>query len=338
MRATRLLAALLLTTALVAASPAPKATPTAPHALQKRVAFLVAQAPTNFAAIRGRKNKNGDDYSYDMYDSTPAFAAQCRPCHIEDDYADGQSTETWAVRWRWLYDKTDSDEHVVNDVLAELTPVLKGFKLTRSVRDNQTVLDWEKPNGVWVYVKTFDRSDNDDIPGFSIGVGHDLAKPVHTVKPTVITQAERDDLTTGVTSFVKLGTAASTDNFTTLRGKEDTKNSKAGDAEFYDCSIAFTGMSDCEISGLLNYDRAKWVFEAKTVPLGGPPDASKELVRSIVAAALPYGFTATTDPKYLLTEDYRWDNSSTSTAVDISTGVTSRGRVYYDVEIFHFLH
>jgi len=62
-----------------------------------------------------------------------------------------------------------------------------------------------------------------------------------------------------------------------------------------------------------------------------------ELIRQAVAGALPYGFTVTTDPQYLGTNDYRWDRSSDSVAVWIWTYDNDDGTTDYHIQIAHFL-
>ena len=70
--------------------------------------------------------------------------------------------------------------------------------------------------------------------------------------------------------------------------------------------------------------------------MGGAKADILELIRSAVATALPSGFVPTTDPKDLGIADYRWDRSSDSTEVELSSGDESDGTIEYHIEIYHF--
>ncbi|MEO6913577.1 MAG: hypothetical protein ABI182_06100, partial [Candidatus Baltobacteraceae bacterium] len=84
-------------------------------------------------------------------------------------------------------------------------------------------------------MKVHDRKSDD--PGFRIRVGHYLAKNVHTVKPIAFTAAQRDALTSGLTSFIKLGSGDAPNDFTAMRGQKHLKSFKAGDFEAYDGAV-----------------------------------------------------------------------------------------------------
>jgi len=81
----------------------------------------------------------------------------------------------------------------------------------------------------------------------------------------------------------------------------------------------------------------KWILECETPSLGGDKSDVEEIIRAAAANAVPGDFTVTTDPKYTSMLDYRWDRSSDSVSVEISSYDNGDGTFTYHVEIYHFL-
>ena len=293
----------------------------------------VAAAPANFAPLHTSRTAT-NHYDYIQYATTPAYAKICRYCTITDYFAGEKNPERWMLGWDWYYPKTWSAEKVAADVAATLKPLLKGYTLTRSTSGGRIALDWEGPNKTWVYLQT---NQTDDDPGFHINVGHDLAKTIHTIKTPPFTAAQRSAVTTALTSYLKLGLTDAPNNFTSMRGTvENPKLFKANDFEPYNCAVSFApGMTECGITGLLNYSAAKWMLEAKTIAIGGTPEQARAYVHALVAAALPYGFTVETDPARLMTDDYEW-NGPSATSISYSSSVTD-GKTTFSFTIWHFL-
>jgi hypothetical protein len=295
----------------------------------------LAGATANFAPLHTSRSAT-NHYDYIQYATTPAFAKICRACTVTDYFAGAKHPERWMLGWDWYYHgKQWTPQAIAADAVATLTPVLKGYKLTRSSDGARITLDWEGPNKTWVYVETNDLEV--DEPGFHINVGHDLAKTIHTIKAPPFTAAERSDITTALTSYLKLGLTDAPNNFTSLRGTvENPKLFKANDFEPYNCAVSFApGMTGCEITGLLNYSAAKWLFEAKTIAIGGTPEQARAFVHGIVAEALPYGYTVETDPARLMSDDYEW-NGPSAVSISYSSEVTD-GKTTFSFTIWHFL-
>jgi hypothetical protein len=295
----------------------------------------VAAAIVNFAPLRTSKSAT-NHYDYVQYATTPTFAKICSHCTVTDYFAGVKNPERWMLGWDWYYHaKKWTPQAIAADAAATLAPVLKGYKLTRSTDGARFILDWEGPNKTWVYVETNDLEDDD--PGFHINVGHDLAKPAHTIETPPFTAAQQSAITTALTSYLKLGLTDGPNNFTSLRGTvENPKLFKANDFEPYNCAVSFApGMTGCEITGLLNYSAAKWMLEAKTIAIGGTPEQARAFVHALVASAIPYGYTVETDPARLMTDDYEW-NGPSAMSISYSSEVTD-GKTTFSFTIWHFL-
>jgi hypothetical protein len=153
----------------------------------------------------------------------------------------------------------------------------------------------------------------------------------------ILSPTQRDDLAKAIRNFVQVGVADASDNFTSMRGTVS-----GTDNAYFDANISFGEfLTGCNIDGIpsdaKNSITGKWVLECDTPSLGGAKSDVEEIIRSAAYAALPGGFTPTTDPTYLLLSDYRWDRSSDSVAVEVSSNDNGDGTLGYTVEVYHFL-
>lgn len=176
---------------LFAATPKPKVAPTPPPVpMATRVGYFLKYAPTNFAQIRGRLSET-NSYDYARYKLLPVVTPICHTCDLDDTYADSQYKEAWAVAWYWYYDKKKAAADLASDGISKLAPLLKGFKMTRGVDGGRMWVNWDGPNNTWVFFKT--NGEYED-PNIRIRVGHSLAKAVNIVKPTKVSEAEKQRL------------------------------------------------------------------------------------------------------------------------------------------------
>lgn len=322
----------VLALVLCGAAAHPKAIPTPKsETLRAFVTLMLDQAPVNFANMRGAV-KDKDVYQV-RYSTKPQFNKTCVQCIIVDQFAWPGHVENWSLQQRWT--GTDTEAQVISTLTAQLTPVLKGYTLTKTGTKDYPTYTWRNgAKGLWVSVETFNG-------GFTPSIGQDLSKPVHVLKAP--TAADIASLRNGVTNFVSLGVGPASGNFSTLRG---TASKDILGSPTYQLSVSFGSMlRECSITDntvdtlKLGSDFSpKWNMDCSTVPMVGGKEIESQ-VEAAMAAALPSGFTATTD-KYLGLDDYRWDNTATSVAIDIdsfSSYTLPNGLVSYGVGIIHFL-
>jgi hypothetical protein len=133
---------------------------------------------------------------------------------------------------------------------------------------------------------------------------------------------ERDTLAKAVRNFVQLGVQNGSENFMSLRGHATDK-----DNNFFDTNVSFGEfLKTCDVD----------MLECDTPSLGGSKSDIEAVIHSAIVAALPGGFASTTDPTYLGLSDYRWDRSSDTIAVEVSSHDNGDGTTDYHVEIYHF--
>jgi len=308
--------------AVAAKTAAPKIT------LAVFVRTLLPQAPENFAAMRGVKD-DFDTY-YVRYKVLPKFTSMCASCTVYDQYARGTYIENWYLQDRWNVASSWNAAKTESYIKTQLTPVLSGFSLHRTIEYKYPTLVWRNPKNEWVSVDTFNG-------GFTVQVGHDLAKSVHVLLPP--SQAQLGELRNAAENAIKLGVPPATNNFDVLRTTDKQKNI-FGDYD-YGVNMSFGPMfRKCDISDIsigFGYSdfQPKWVLSCDTISMAGTRAGLEENVRSAVYDALPYGFNSVTDKDALLLDDYRWDNSD-SVSVNISS-YEDKGIVNFTLSIYHFL-
>ncbi len=313
------------------AAPRPAPTPK-PQTLRAFVVLMLDQAPADYRTMRGARS--GSKIYQIEYKMLPQFAKKCNACTITDEFAWTGHAENWSLQQRWYTHKMTPAE-VQKYVIAQLTPVVKGYTLTKTGSAEYPTYLWHNgAKGLWVSVDTFNG-------GFYPRIGHDLAKPVHVLASP--SAADLAALRNAVTNFIALGVAPASGNFASLRGPG--KKDIIGDMS-YPLAVSFgSNLTECSISddtvntiGIDDFS-PKWMMSCETVPLVATKDQILPLIHDAMLAALPGGFTATTG-KYLGIDDYRWDNTTTEVAADIDSfaGIElPKGLVAYGVGIIHFL-
>jgi hypothetical protein len=141
-----------------------------------------------------------------------------------------------------------------------------------------------------------------------------------------------------VRNFLTVAAAGIDSNFASLLGKQTN-------TEWYALNMGFGEMlTDCRavkdiVSNPSPTNESTWFVSCATPAIGGPAAQSAAQLRDAVSAALPSGFTPTTDPAQLVGMAYRWDRKSDNAMIFIranaydQTGATTT----YDLEVDHFL-
>ncbi len=312
-----------------------------PHALIDTSAQLsglvksaLSHAPANFATWRaGVKTADSDGVSFKQ---SMAFLRICPGCKVADEFASADSDERYVVTFDWLVAKSWSRAQTnafIEQRIGELIPTFSGQQGTND--DGESWFDWTKsPLKEFVYVVTFAGTKGN---GFEVRVGHYLPKSLHYTKYARLSAAQRTDLTNAVRNFVQLGVQNASNDFTSLRGHATDK-----DNNYFDANVSFGEfMTRCVVDGIFSNEStsggtSKWILECDTPSLGGSKSDVEAVIQSAIVNALPGGFTPTTDPKYLGISDYRWDRSSDTIAVEVSSSDNHDGTLDYNIYIYHF--
>jgi hypothetical protein len=318
--------ALLLIAALAAAAPDD-------NQLVGIVRQSLAAAPTNFGALRSPVFSSQPDER--TYKPTPEFAKSCPDCAIHDKFATASVDEHWNVAFHWDTNPAWSKAQLNAYVLATFGPLFPGATLSRASSGGHEYFAWSRDSAKeFLYVIT-----DTNARGFVAIVGHFLATNEHVVRfSRGLTSADRDELTKSVRNFITLASASIDTNFASLRGKQTN-------AIWYTLNTGFGEMlPDCRVVKDIVPDpsptnASSWSVTCSTPSIGGPSAESATDLRDAVNAALPSGFTQTTDPAQMVGMAYRWDRKSDNAMIFIranaydQTGATTA----YDLEVDHFL-
>ncbi len=302
--------------------------------LSSLVSSALAHAPSNFTAWRGEKKADAFESSYTL---SSAIQKVCPVCEIFDEYATANTDERYAFQFDWGVSKSWSRAQMLAFIQLHVGALVPSFAATQGTNDDgENWFDWSKASThEFVYVETHSDSKT---AGFQVRVGHYLPSNLHYVPYARLSTTQRDDLSKAVRNFVQIGAQNGSDNFQSLRGHASDKSN-----DYFDTSVTFGEfMTSCDVDGIFADESAsggtsKWFLECETPALGGDKSANLAIIQTAVAGVLPAGFTATTDPKYLGTSDYRWDRSSDTMAVEIWTDDNNDGTFVYHVQILHFM-
>lgn len=295
----------------------------------------VSQAPSNFAAWRAGV-KSTDVYGV-TYKPNAKMQHLCPTCIVADEFATADSGERYAVTFNWIVAKSWSRPRTLVYIQQNIGKLLSSYTMTQGTDDNgENWFDWTKSSPAqFVFVKTFSNSKQN---GFEVRIGHYQPKNLHYIPYAILNTTQRTNLANAVKSYVQLGIQNVSDNFSSLRGKATDK-----DNNYFDTNVSFGEyMTSCDVDGIFSNIAAdnatsKWILECETPALGGAKSDIEDLIRAAVAGALPDGFSLTTDPKYASMTDYRWDRSSDTVAVEITSYDNDDGTFTYHVYVYHFL-
>lgn len=318
---------------LIGAAP-PHAQVDTPAQLSGIVQAALSQAPANFAAWRaGVKSADSDGVSYKP---STVLLRLCPVCGVADEFASADSDERYTVTFNWLVAKSWSRAQTIAFIQQRIGELLPKFSAQQGTNDDgESWFDWSTATPKeFVYVVTFSDSTGN---GFEVRVGHYVPTNLHYTKYARLSAAQRANLAKAIRNFVQLGVQNGADNFTSLRGPATDK-----DNNYFDANVSFGEfMTHCVVDGIFADENAsggtsKWILECDTPSLGGAKIDVEAVIQSAIIDALPGGFTATTDPKYLGLSDYRWDRSSDSISVEMSSNDNHDGTLDYNIYIYHF--
>ncbi len=138
--------------------------------------FALANAPSNFSAIRGSAEGGGGPYT--QYTLTPAAERFC-PHHfiLQHDAAFGARSEDWEMRFSVSSPSSESDNDIADGALKQFSPILKSKGFTFGGYANGVTglqLLWDGPSNtvVWVHTYAADEETGDTDAGFEIYVRH----------------------------------------------------------------------------------------------------------------------------------------------------------------------
>jgi hypothetical protein len=305
-----------------------------PAQLSSIVRAALSQAPANFAVWRaGVKTADSDGVSYKP---SNVLARLCPVCGVADEFASADTDERYTVEFNWLVAKSWSRAQTIAFIQQRIGELLSKFSAQQGTNDDgDSWFDWTKGSPKeFVYVVTFSGSTGN---GFEVRVGRYLGTNLHYTKYARLSAVERGDLAKAIRNFVQLGVQNGSDDFASLRGPATDK-----DNNYFDANVSFGEfMTHCVVDGVFADESAsggtsKWILECDTPSLGGSKSDIEAVIQSAIVDALPGGFTATTDPKYLGLSDYRWDRSSDSISVEVSSTDNHDGTLDYNIYIYHF--
>lgn len=139
--------------------------------------FALANAPSNFAAIRGSA-KGAPGGPYTEYNLTPAAERFCpRQFILQNNAATSKRSQEWELKFSVSTPASKSDNVIAEGVVKQFSPILKskGFKYEGwdyGVTGIQILWDGPSNTDVWVSTYTPDESDPGGKAGFEIYVRH----------------------------------------------------------------------------------------------------------------------------------------------------------------------
>jgi hypothetical protein len=318
----------------VAAAPGNAAYVT-PAMLRAFVRTALPTAPTYFRSLRGGVSRTTGAYIY--FALSPSFAKVCPTCMVADEFATADSNERFATEADWPIPATWTIAQAGVFLQKNITPLMVGTPAKHGKdSDGNAWVDWfNAKTRTFVYAQTYQASGGGN--HVDVRIGHYVPVNAHYVKWARLTPDERTDLSSGIEQLVTAATSASSGNFVSLRGvQSDPKY-----ADYKPTQTFGTVLTGCEIDGTFADETGagvsgKWIMGCDTPDIGDKQADMLELIRSAVAAALPAGFTVTTDPKYAGDDDFRWDRSSDMTSIDITHYANDDGTVEYHIQIYHY--
>ena len=291
----------------------------------------LADAPSNFAKLRGSQKSSDDNMA--IYTPANQLAKLCPHCDVRDEYAYNKADERWVVRFRWRLATAMSSAQTLAYAQRLFEPLVAKYTRLEGAEEDDLWSDWvDKKDHTFVYVITENTSKQS---GFLVRIGHFAQKNVHFEKFGMpLSSAQRTDLSHAMRNFLQLGLNGINDNFASIRGKSFGKS-----GDLFDANVTFGDyLRSCDITDIPQSEgiTGKWILSCETPGLVGEKSDVEAGIRSAIENALPYGYTSTTDPKYVTTDDYRWDRSSDSSAVTIGSYEMGSGRYSYHISIYHF--
>jgi hypothetical protein len=304
----------------------------------------LAAAPNNFAGLRaGVLATSGSEIDYKP---SPSFAKLCPACAtpgVVDLFATAANDERWAARFRWNVDPSITKSRLPAYVRATFAPLVPGSSFSQGIDkdDGSLWFDWGTGKKQFLYVAT--SVDAKGRSSLLVGIGHYLSQNVHVVRfSRGLTSADHDALVNAIRNYVTIAVANADSDFLSLRGAASTDKLKSETDDFFSANVTFGDLLEtCDIDSILypasdTGDTSHWVFSCTTKTIGGPKSDVASVVHDAVVAALPSGFSQTTDPRFLNSLDYRWDRSSDRAMISIGSSDDDDGTTFY-LNVHHYI-
>ncbi|MHB8148336.1 MAG: hypothetical protein ACYDGM_13900 [Vulcanimicrobiaceae bacterium] len=340
----RNLLALTVVALCLGTAPKPK-----PLTFVETMRAAIAAMPSDFSSLRGAAEPATQfEREYATRPGPLSFVT------IADEFATLSEREHWLLSFDWKFDPGTTTATTVARTVAEMTPLVKGYRLTRSTTKAGIVrLLWSGPAGRSIAIHTYTVSATKSRPaynGVSVAVMQTLPKNLHVAAYVHgITAAARATVVRAVEQSVTLATSDASTNFAALRGDEvplgaidammasafgDTfhryKTNVAFDRALYTCNIEFIHFPAKEKTF-----SSKDIFGCKTPVFGGANAALTASLRASIQNTLGSAFSFTpADPKSAFSED-TWSRTADQTEVTFSAS-DSHGGVYYEINVYHY--
>ena len=343
-------------------APNPPAASPRSGALSAFVVAAVAEAPRDFASLRGAAIEDGlPDTAFTGYwlNVDPRVCFRCR---LHGVYGRGSIPEHWTVGNIYGQDPTGSGglvqvgdvsfeesqkdqvewsiEQTESYVEAQLDPVLKGFVRRRTTSEGLSGQDvptivWSGPERVRVAVELYAESAIGAVKA-RVLVTHDLTTREHVLAP--VTPPQRAAMREAVTAEVRRGVAAAAGNFTELRGAS-LNDDIVGHSFRVDTSFG-PGLRGCVLLDIaarrgMSFDKTTeevWALQCETIPVLGISADLHEEVRAAITAALPSGFARVDSDRYYA----KWRSGDIAVAILNDFGSQSESVVTVTVRVMKF--
>ncbi len=309
----------------------------------------IAAMPSNFSSLRGAAEPATQfEREYATRPGPLSFVT------IADEFATLSEREHWLLSFDWKFDPGTTTAKTVARTIARLTPLVKGYRLTRSTTKTGIVrLLWSGPAGRSIAIHTYTVSATKSNPaynGVSVAVARTLPKNLHVAAYVRgITAAARATVVRAVGQSVTLATNDASTNFAALRGDEiplDAISAMMASAfgntsHKYKANVSFDrALYTCHIVSIQFPAKektfsSKEIFECTTPVFGGANASLTASLRTSIQDTLGSAFSFTpADPKSAFSDD-TWSRPADQTEVTFSAN-DSHGGVYYDVFVYHF--
>jgi hypothetical protein len=142
-----------------------------------------------------------------------------------------------------------------------------------------------------------------------------------------------EELTANAKSFVRIGISRGEGNFAAIRGAQvgETINKTT---DFHVTMSFGETLGGCRIVAF-GEPNDLWELTCTTGTFNVSKEKMLGLLRPAIQAALPDDFSVTTDPSFLIANDYRWERRSDNLSVELSC--TSDNGTFCTVGVTHDL-
>lgn len=316
----------MLVLALAFGGQAPAGTVDPAADVAKAVRAALAQAPTAFAAARGKQTSHSSDEI--RYAIIGALKPACPDCKLTDEFADEDAHERWVASFDYTLPKGWSASRSAEFIATVIGPIVRDYSLqTGTDDDGLTYFDWKRGR-TFVYAYSWTEKQQSTL---RVRVGQYTTKDAHVAKySTPLTDAQKTMLDTEIKEFLSVGLANAGENFVTIRGK-------GWGSDVYDATMNFSMLNGCAIDGWKKstVSSAKWILDCDTDAFIDDKATLEPALAHTIWYALPSAFRQSSDSDRG-TNDYRWDDSTNTLSVMLNSSTYGK-RTHYTISIYHFI-